>query len=489
MKREKNTNKLVVIALGALLFIAPITVAMTTPAEAHANDVTIPTPIPDITDGERGNVEEGQSLDTNAGTVGNNDGSINTNNGNVEENNGYILTNNDHVENNNENSTIENNRGTVRNNSGLINDNYNVVENNNQGGIVKFTSSGSGTIINNDGGEVLDASSYASNSSDIIINNFYSGTITTNSDSYIKIINNYSDNEFDPIKIKDTNKFHSLTINDANNANITYSRPEFIHNDHDDKEYVQVKKNGEAKPISGTITISAKDGYKITDDGMRNNEIGRLAYNMNKNSDGSYTITLINLGGNVTVTPEDLHLLISAIERQNSNSDNNKPQASPKPIIINLDDSITVSNNTDSGNSGSIRNDSGVPATIFTQEAINSIQTQIQTQLSESNKAGIPLEVLDLYFDKKVDMNPMLIRYLCEQISLPKRCHFNYNDQHYVLFIPAFDISAPAYKDGLDMLDKEPAKTAGFLRIEQLFKPLGFATNIIEEEEAEAVLQ
>ena len=147
MKREKKTNKSVVIALGALLFIAPITVAMTTPAEAHANGVTIPTPIPDITDGERGNVEEGQSLDTNAGTVGNNDGSINTNNGTVEENNGYILTNNDHVENNNENSTIENNRGTVRNNSGLINDNYNVVENNNQGGIVKFTSSGSASMF------------------------------------------------------------------------------------------------------------------------------------------------------------------------------------------------------------------------------------------------------------------------------------------------------------------------------------------------------
>ncbi|MBR4831837.1 MAG: hypothetical protein IKZ97_04345, partial [Butyrivibrio sp.] len=201
------------------------------------------------------------------------------------------------------------------------------------------------------------------------------------------------------------------------------------------------------------------------------------------------TSTLINLGGNVTVTPEDLHLLISAIERQNSNSDNNKPQASPKPIIINLDDSITVSKNTDSGNSGSVRNDSGVPATIFTQEAINSIQTQIQTQISESNKTGIPLEVLDLYFDKKVDMNPLLIRYLCEQVSLPKRCHFNYKNQHFVLFIPAFDLTNPAYPDGLAQLDKEPARTAGFLRIEQIFKPLGFATRIVEEENADAITQ
>ena len=489
MKREKSTNKLAVIALGALLFIAPIAAAMTAPAEAHANGVAITTPIPDITEGERGNVEEGQGMDKNEGTVGINEGSINTNDGTVEVNNGYILTNNEHVENNNKNSTIDSNRGTVRNNSGLINDHFNVVENNNEGGTVKFTSSKAGTIINNDGGEVLDASSNASIASDITINNFYSGTITTCSDSRIKVINNYSDNEFDPTKIVETNKFHSLTINDANNANVTYSRPEFIHNDHDDKEYVQVKKDGEAKPISGTITISAKDGYKITDDGMRNNEIGRLAYNMNKNSDGSYTITLINLGGNVTVTPEDLHLLISAIERQNSNSDNNKPQASPKPIIINLDDSITVSKNTDSGNSGSVRNDSGVPATIFTQEAINSIQTQIQTQISESNKTGIPLEVLDLYFDKKVDMNPMLIRYLCEQVSLPKRCHFNYKDKHFVLFIPAFDLTNPAYPDGLAQLDKEPARTAGFLRIEQIFKPLGFATRIVEEENADAITQ
>ncbi|MBR4669102.1 MAG: hypothetical protein IKO84_00730 [Butyrivibrio sp.] len=489
MKREKKTNKSVVIALGALLFIAPITVAMTTPAEAHANGVTIPTPIPDITDGERGNVEEGQSLDTNAGTVGNNDGSINTNNGTVEENNGYILTNNDHVENNNENSTIENNRGTVRNNSGLINDNYNVVENNNQGGIVKFTSSGSGTIINNDGGEVLDASSFASNSSDIIINNFYSGTITTNSDSYIRIINNYSDNEFDPSKIKDTNKFHSLTINDANNANITYSRPEFIHNDHDDKEYVQVKKNGEAKPISGTITISAKDGYKITDDGVRMNEVGQLAYNLTRNTDGSYTVTLMNLNGNVTVTPANLHLIISAIENQN-----NTPGitgGSTTPITITKANIAEApANNSSSNNaSASSNSDQGIATPNFTQDAINSIQAQAQTQASLAEQTGTPLQILDIYFDKKIDLNPMLIRYLCEQVSLPKRCHFNYNDQHYVLFIPAFDISAPAYQDGLDMLDKEPAKTAGFLRIEQLFKPLGFATNIIEDEETVAVLQ
>ena len=49
-----------------------------------------------------------------------------------------------------------------------------------------------------------------------------------------------------------------------------------------------------------------------------------------------------------------------------------------------------------------------------------------------------------------------------------------------MLFIPAFDLTNPAYPDGLAQLDKEPARTAGFLRIEQIFKPLGFATRIVD---------
>ncbi|RKM56459.1 hypothetical protein D6853_06640 [Butyrivibrio sp. X503] len=440
-------------------------------------------------------------MENNYGTVEYNDGWLNNNFKTVENNNGRISDNESGgiVENNNisgsiiqndgtvesNSGSISTNDGTVESNSGSISTNNGTVENNLPGGSV---SGSNGSIINNDGGDV--ASTGSSSSQFVAITNYYSGTLSVpENSSKIKITNNYSDNAYDSGEITDTNRFHSVTVEGANNADVTYSRPEFIHNDYNNKEYLQVKENGAPKSISGSITIKAKNGYKISDEGVMNNEIGQLAYTLNRNTDGSYTVTLMNLNGNVTVTPANLHLIISAIENQN-----NTPGitgGSTTPITITKANIAEVpANNSSSNNaSASSNNGSGVATPNFTQEAINSIQAQAQAQASLAEQTGTPLQILDIYFDKKIDINPMLIRYLCEQISLPKRCHFNYNDQHYVLFIPAFDISAPAYQDGLDMLDKEPAKTAGFLRIEQLFKPLGFATNIIEEEEAEAVLQ
>lgn len=45
--------------------------------------------------------------------------------------------------------------------------------------------------------------------------------------------------------------------------------------------------------------------------------------------------------------------------------------------------------------------------------------------------------------------------------------------------------SAPAYAEGLETLAKEPAHTAGFFRIKDIFVKLGFATKVVEEEAAE----
>ncbi len=511
MKKRNNNNPTVVALLSSILLLVPILVSLTTPTKAHAS-ISAQT-VPDLVENERGNIEEDQIMVNNYGTVENNDGQLNNNFKTVDNNNGKINDNESGgiVEHNNSSGSIIQNDGTVESNSGSISENNGTVNDNSNdisknygyvgnntgsihvfGGTIENNKSGIvqgfGTIINNDGGDVA---TLGNSASQIKITNYYSGNldIISETDDEIIITNNYSDTAFNSYKISYANKFHSVTVEGANNADVTYSRPEFIHNDYNNKEYVQVKENGAPKSISGSITIKAKNGYKISDEGVMNNEIGQLAYTLNRNTDGSYTVTLMNLNGNVTVTPANLHLIISAIENQN-----NTPGitgGSTTPITITKANIAEVpANNSSSNNaSASSNNESGVATPNFTQEAINSIQTQAQAQASLAEQTGTPLQILDIYFDKKIDINPMLIRYLCEQISLPKRCHFNYKDQHYVLFIPAFDISAPAYKDGLDMLDKEPAKTAGFLRIEQLFKPLGFATNIIEEEEAEAVLQ
>ncbi|MCR4849885.1 MAG: hypothetical protein K5870_01370 [Lachnospiraceae bacterium] len=116
----------------------------------------------------------------------------------------------------------------------------------------------------------------------------------------------------------------------------------------------------------------------------------------------------------------------------------------------------------------------------YTQESIKGIQAQFNAQISLARQTGSQLTVVDLSFTSRNNMDPGLLSYLCESTPFGKRCHFTYQGRHYVLYIPAFDIADPAYKEGLAMLDKEPARTAGFLRLEQLFKPLGFASTIID---------
>ena len=99
------------------------------------------------------------------------------------------------------------------------------------------------------------------------------------------------------------------------------------------------------------------------------------------------------------------------------------------------------------------------------------------------NKAGqdaASLEVVDIYFKDKIAMSPNMIKYLCESIPVAKRCHFDYQGKEHVLFIPAFDVTAPAYAEGLKTLEKEPSKTAGFYRIKDIFKDLKFDAKIVE---------
>ena len=536
--RKKKTSQKVVIAIlsGALLFI-PVAIVMATPKRAYAADVTLPDH--GVNDGTT-NIEANEEMNTNNGI-------IEVNNGELTHNHGYVERNNNYIEDNTAGATIENNGGEVRTNNGLIvnntgrvtyvsqgniTNNYGsanyvegIVENNS--GVLDFfrgnVEENSGRVVaikpyentigtNHAGGEVFGSNATINNNygtvwtseylpygsdSELHITNHYSGTLSvigSGDDDHLYITNNYSGQAYDSGKVLDTNRFLSVTVENVNNADVTYDRPGFVHNDTDDKEYIQVKKDGQVGIITGSITLTPQEGYKITNEGAQTGTTEKLAYVLSRNTNGSYTVTITNITGHETISPELLHLIISEMEEANDLQEINDGE----PIVIS-DAKIVETPPEDSSsdaNTISMKNDfvqlsenSDVATPNFTQEAINSIQAQIQTQVSQSEQTGNPLEILDLYFDKKIDMNPMLIRFLCEKIALAKRCHFNYKDKEYILFIPTFDISDPAYKQGLDMLDKEPAKTAGFLRIEQLFKPLGFAVKIEDDTETDAATQ
>lgn len=400
------------------------------------------TEVTDCATGESAVVNSGERMNTNDGVISNNEGTI--------------VNNNNIVRENESSGTIINNNGAVYSNAGRIE------YNNASGSVIGDT----GSIGVNDGGSVtVDMATLGcTDNTTVTIENYYSGTLTNEwSNKSLNIVNNYSSTAYDnnDSNITDKNRFHSVTITDADHATTTYDN--FILNNYDNKQYVQVKNNGEAAPITGTFTLKANNGYKITDGGTMINETGVMAYTLNRNNDGSYTVTLQNLNGNISITPADLHLIISAIAANQPN--------------IKINDVVNIASNPNSNA------DSGTVAVDYTKLTLDALSSQMAA--SKQLESGI--EVVDLYFDKKIDMTPALIKFLCENIPLAKRCHFTYKDQHWILFIPAFDLNAPAYATGLQALDREPAHTAGFLRIEQLFRPLGFATKTVDKTELENI--
>ncbi len=131
--------------------------------------------------GERIDVNEGDWLETNDGTVTTNNGNIHFNSNTVKTNNGHVEKNYGTVEENNgtihlnygtvnsNDGTVEDNDGTVKTNNGNVVENYGTVNSNN--GTVT-TNSSTGTVTTNDG-----TGTVTTNDGTVCSNN---GTVTNN---------------------------------------------------------------------------------------------------------------------------------------------------------------------------------------------------------------------------------------------------------------------------------------------------------------------
>ncbi|RKM54097.1 hypothetical protein D6853_14255 [Butyrivibrio sp. X503] len=488
----------------------------------------------------------GKIMDVNNGTVTKNEGiiehnsdgayvkdnnnAVRYNDGQIDENNYEVNNNTGHVDNTAKYTAIFKNDGEVGDNSGYVYNSTGNVDRNlptgtvigypgtycdkeaNEGPYINTVNINYGNIINGAGENDV-----------ITINESYSGHIDTGyntdfADEYgflggisvyrdldqnrlgkVHIINNYGKDEYkdDDLVLVD-NQYHGVQFDDIDNVTATYTWDDgdsfqFVAEKLEDGGthhvgvWVQTGVNKVDIPITGIITIKANDGYKITDDGQTSGELEKISYSLGKNEDGSYTVNINSLKGSVLLTPEMLHLIVSELTGDEAS------EVKIGDTVVNLDeikeDEVIVvkessHSSSDNSNSGSAAEKAAPAGFNLTDAAIKSITEQVQKQVAANGNDIAALEVVDIYFGDKIDMTPDVIKYLCEKVPVAKRCHFDYKDQEYVMFIPAFDLVAPAYAEGLDTLDKEPAHTAGFLRITQIFEKLGFATKVVEEQEA-----
>ncbi|RKM56954.1 hypothetical protein D6856_14350 [Butyrivibrio sp. XB500-5] len=539
-RKEFISKKLAVVLMSAIMLIAPIVGSIAAPIDAHAemDELVIlrdadKTPVEDNNNLEEA-VEElpdGVIMENNNGVITTNEGTVthNTenagvyqNNGEIRYNEGIVAYNEGEINNNTGRVNVNKEHHVIYKNDGLVDNNSNAAIFNGQGtvdhnwwggvvigspGVLCDTEAGEGPYlgtININNGDILNGVG----ADDVLtVNTFVQGTIDTALDNYdpnetrgisvyrlveyprlgkVHIIDNLDENEFkenDLILVD--NQYHAVSLMDTDNATVEYNNFADLPID---MHMVQTGINKTDIPITGTITLRPNSGYKITDNGQLSGEVETLSYNLNKNNDGSYTIGIASLKGNVMLTADMLNLIVSELTAEEAA---NIQQLVVGDTVVNLDDIkdgdaivIEGSNHSSSDNSGSPVEAAAPAGYNLADEAIKAVTDQVQKQVAASGNDIAALEVIDIYFGDKIDMSPAVIEYLCEKVPVAKRCHFDYKDQEYVMFIPAFDLVAPAYAEGLEVLNNEPAHTAGFLRITQIFEKLGFATKVVEEQEA-----
>lgn len=529
-RKEFISKKLAVILMTATLVITPIMGSMAMPMNAcAAGDILAQ--YENVYGGEWAEDNpEGEQVDyngsdyfmrTNEGEIGGNAGLVihNTETGTIEYNtgNGIVLLNDGNVTDNNfmvaynsptgtvDSNTYEvfDNDGYIDINEGVVNNGSGIVGENRESALVKGSPSTSmdrdarnddsvGIINVNNGGTVQNG---IGENDSITVKEFNYGNVITDSvDSEsgvsnkgtVHIIDNYDSKEFKENNlILVDNQYHSVTFDNLENATAQYMN---FDKNHLGATFEKTAVNKEDIPLDGIITLKANDGYKITDDGQMSGEVGALSYSLGKNDDGSYAVNINSLHGNVALTPEMLHLIISKLTGDETPTEVQIGDTVVKLDELKDDDVVVISGGSSSDNNGdsSAPTESSVPAGYnLSDEAIKAITDLVQKQVAANGNDIATLEVIDIYFGDKIDMTPDVIKYLCEKVPVAKRCHFDYKDQEHILFIPAFDLNAPAYAEGLETLAKEPAHTAGFFRIKDIFVKLGFATKVVEEGAAE----
>lgn len=194
----------------------------------------------------------------------------------------------------------------------------------------------------------------------------------------------------------------------------------------------------------GSITLSASDNTKIISDITTEGDAI-----VTDNGNGTWTIS--GIGENIAID-------VAFDEKGN-------------PVPIRIHEVIETAEDTGSGNNTT----DTAPVTGNVLTAVQ-IQSMIESALAESlaKANGTAITVIDLYLGNDPSLTADAILALCSG-TVAKRCHFTHNGQNFILFVPVMDTTSAAYQQCLALMDAEPGKQAGPIRLSQLFAPVGFA--------------
>lgn len=441
--------------------------------------------------------DNSMKITSNKGTVNDNNYEIADNNGVVYGNRALIINNNGYIELNDNNAEvmendghIERNYGDVDNNTGIVVENGDVVSSNaglivsnngtvgiNIGNVVenygKVNIAEEGTVQKNYISGMVYGSSLKPNDdrvNTVVVAHNRGGTVVSGlKPEDLLTISNYYDGELRNVawtadgevacegKILITNKFgekgdtdkdfitvenqyNSVEVYDADNTDITFDG--FVLDDVDNTQYILTAQNGEPVELAGTITLKAKEGYSLSDNGELSGSADKLTYSLNKNEDGSYTVSISSLTGDVAVTPEMLNLIVSEISdgTQEALPDN------PKGEI------------TDEGE----------------KTALDAIPVEVKKVAPRGGSDARSYEIMEFNFGENINLSADVVKSLCGGPKLVKRCLFNCEGKQYVLNIPVVDTNLPEYEAAIEKLSKEPDQTAEFRRVAEIFESVGF---------------
>ena len=385
-----------------------------------------------------GEIQNGEHYDVN-------NASYVTNNGTVVYNDAHIQMNIGTVVYNDPSGNISYNEGTVNNNRGSINTNNSIIETNRAEGTV---------VTNNASVNRNDMAGSVNNSPVGVVTDNY-GTVTGGG----TVENNYTlyhanrkhGTVSDGVTV--TNQYFEVKVPNVENGTAALS--DFIHNTQflPGSDLTFLKSTG-----TGTITFTANDDYEIVGDTVDNCQGTGFVYSVAQ-SNGVFTVTLSSVTDAITITPQALNLVIQAIQQQNPDV--------PDNVIIRVAPSVQISEDDTRSNR----------AATETAPATGNVITAAQiSEMIESALAANPTEtVLDVDLGNDPSLTADSLIALCEKNNVAKRCHFTHNGMKFVLFVPVVDPTSATYQQCKALLDSEPGKQAGPIRLSQLFAQVGFS--------------
>lgn len=356
-----------------------------------------------------------------------------------------------------------------------VDTNWGYIDQVNEG--VRISDKNSGTVNTNEGLVSQNIGEVSNNHGDVGRNN---GTVTVNYEDGLvggvssgrtggndgRVVDNFGavfNNEYGIVEINHGGAVDGGTINMnlgegtlTGNVNVIKQMWEIVSNVWDkltSKEgaagdtYKELDENDALKNFwlweNGSVTLSASDNTK------KISGITATGGDATITDNGNGTWTISGIGGDIA---------IDVVFDEKGN---------PIPVRVRK----VTENEEDTGSGNNTTDTAPVTGNVLTAVQIQAmIESALAESLAQANGAAVT--VIDLYLGNDPSLTADAVVALCGG-NVAKRCHFTHNGQKFILFVPVMDTTSTAYQQCLVLLDAEPGKQAGPIRLSQIFAGVG----------------